>query len=329
MNKNRNIIIFIVIFAFILNIISNYKVRKELDSFRREISNLSNNMNTQMQNLENHFDRRYNGIGEILEKEQSFFEDTSFNMNLKGNKIFVTMKAIPKEITVDERLIAKIVTENNTYEKELDENNTATFEIDIEQVLEPIFMIKSDTTLKQEKLIERYTTDMLSKNIHSEWSNDEKHILEVWINGNEDSLFLTKDEIDKAEFIVTWTESDLGANSSGSSHSSRAMPDTVAAWPIDEGEMIGEFFENLDGISLQAKEIENNEGLSKYELGYCYDFSEYADRKDGNIYEIYFSLTTKGGIKFVTPYNNIATFRTMKDGSSTSSGSDRLVPIFD
>jgi len=190
-------------------------------------------------------------------------------------------------------------------------------------------MIKSDTKLKQEKLMKRYTTNMLSKNINSNWSNDEKNRLEVWINGNEDSLFLTKDEIDKAEFIITWTESDLGGNTSyGSSHSSSAVSDTVSASSIDDGRMMEEFFENLDGISLKAKEIEKSENFSKYELGYYYDFSEYADKKDGRMYEIYFLLTTKSGIKFLTPYNNIATFRTTKDGSSTGSGSDRLIPVF-
>jgi len=239
------------------------------------------------------------------------------------------MKGIPKEIANDEKLIAIITTDDKVYEKEADKNNTAVFEMEITNVIKPSFIIESGKGFKKENFEEIYTANKFSKETYCEWDFEEedKYILEFWIVDEGNIPFLEKEDIEKAEFIMTYTETDMGPNEASASASSRA----VSIDSNSNQKALETFIDDLKGISIPAEFISGDMGRekysSKYALGYYGDFSEYADKENGNIYEIYFRLTTKDGIKYVTSYNPIATFRTMVNGGSTSCGNEILVPV--
>ncbi len=323
MNKNniKNAVIVLAFIMITINFFNIYNMKKELKYLRNDNSSFENNIQNSIRDIQ----YAYRNVEELIKKDQSIFLTTSVDFKLQDNKLAVTMQAFPKEISNTEKLVAKITADGKVYEQEADENNQAVILVDIAETIKPMFIIKSDAGLRQESLDELYTSDIFTVRVFSEWDNEsetleDKMILNLWITSNENTLPFTKNDIEKAEFIIT----DIGILEEQNSNNGdvKASSSTMAA-PV-EGKA-EDYFNKLQGDRIPATKLPGEE---KYVAGYSADFSEYLNSESGKNYEIYFNLTTKDGMQYITPYNSVASFSVYKGGRSSSSGSEILRPIF-
>lgn len=323
MNKNniKNIVIILAFIMLMINFFNINSMKKEFEYLRNDNSRLENNLQNSISDIQH----IYRNVEELIKKEQSIFLTSSVDFKLQGNKIAVTMKAVPKEIASTEKLVARIIANGEVYEQEADENNQAVILVDMAETLKPMFIIKSDTGLRQESLDELYTSEIFTVNVFSEWADEsnsleDKMILNLWIEANENALPFTENDIEKAEFIITDSgiieEPNSNQGYGGASTSDRVIP------MDDKGEY---YFNQLQGDTVPATKLS---GEGKFVIGYSADFSEYLNSEEGIRYEIYFNLITKDGVQYITPYNSVASFSLSKGGRGSSSGDDILRPIF-
>lgn len=311
MNKDKlkNIAL---ILALVLLIVITYNVI----GLKEQVRNLENdrstlfNMQNEIRNIRSEVDTGYDDIEELLKEEQSLFSETSVDIKLKDNMLEITMSAIPKEIYNNETLIAKITAGDKVYEQEADDNGTAVIVVDIIDIIKPMFIIKSETGVRQEALPKQYTNQELTVDIHTEWGEQQSDSwnLDLWILKTEKELPFNKSDIAKAEFILIKKDD--------------AIEEKYEAMIESNNDGL---FSGLDSISIPAEKIADGEG--KLYIGYTADFSEYADKQEGLRYEIFFVLTTKYGMKY-TSYNSVASFTSHEGGSSKGCGSDMIRPIF-
>ena len=304
-----------LILALVLLIVITYNViglKKQIDSYENDRSMLFN-MHNDIRNIRNETDRAYDNIEELLKEEQSLFSKTSVEIKLKDSKLEITMSAIPKEISNDETLIAKITAGDKVYEQQADKSGTAVILVDIIDTIKPMFIIKSETGVRQEALPEQYTNQELTIDIYTDWNDvdrDDQWKLNLWILKTDKELPFNKSDIANAEFMLVKMD-----------HPVEEEYELMIESNIDG------LFADLDSISIPAEEITGGEG--KLYIGYTADFSEYADKHEGLRYEIYFVLTTKDGMKYTSPYNSVASFSSDEGGSSKGCGSDMIRPIFE
>lgn len=304
-----------LILAFVLLIVITYNV---ID-LKKQVTNIENdrpmlyNLQNDLRSIQNEVNDGYDDIEELLEKEQSLFSETSVDIKLKGSKLAVTMSGVPKAIDNSEKLIAKITTGDKIYEQEADENGSAVIVTDMTDVIKPMFIIKSDTGVRQEALPEQYTHEALTFDIYSEWDDDniDQWKLNLWILKTDKELPFTKSDVAKAEFILVKT----------------GIIENEKYEEEIEAEKNGFRLSKFNGISIPAEEISSGEG--KLNIGYTGDFSEYGDKHEDIYYDIYFVLTTKDGIKYTSPYNSVASFTSHENGSSKGCGDDIIRPIFE
>lgn len=314
MNKDKlkNIAL---ILALVLLIVITYNVI----GLKEQVRNLENdrstlfNMQNEIRRIQREVSDGYKDVEDLLKQEQSLFSETSIDIKLKDSKLEITMNAVPKEISNDETLIAKITAGEKVYEQEADENGTAVIVADMTDIIKPMFIIKSETGVRQEALPEQYTHEALTFDIYTEWGEpvSDSWNLNVWILKTDKDLPFNKGDVAKAEFILVKT----------------GIIENEKYEEVIEVKENGFWLDKLNGISIPAEEIASSEG--KLHIGYTADFSEYADKQEDIYYDIYFVLTTKDGIKYTSPYNSVASFTSHKNGSSKGCGDDIIRPIFE
>lgn len=289
-----------------INCLNTYKIKEEIHTLKNE----KRNIEMTIKDLEKHVTEGDNEIKELLKEEQSIFSHTSVDIALKNNKFVVTMQAVPKELKGGEKIIAKVIANGKEYEKEVDENNRAVMEVEIANTIKPIFIIKSDTDIKQEALKKKHTSEIFTDLVSSEWVEDEedasKMRLDAWINGD-----FKEEDIVSAKFIVVDSGVVLEANESYSSHFEGEGPMEL---PKSE----------IEGTIMPAEKITSEEEMK---IGYSGDFSKYMLEGKGIVYNVYFSITKKDGMQYTTPYGPIATYSCVGGFKNMSVGEERLMPI--
>lgn len=118
------------------------------------------------------------------------------------------MRAVPKEIKNNEKLIVRIIANGEVHEQETDENYQAVIIVDMAETLKPTFIIKSDIGLRQESLDELYSSEVFTTRVFGQWNHNDGQlkdsmILDLWFMPNENELPFTANDIEKAEFIIT------------------------------------------------------------------------------------------------------------------------------
>lgn len=306
-DKLKNGVLVASIIMIGVNCVNLYEANHKIASLENEMRGV----HFQLSQMESRMSGSYSNIEEMLTKQQSMFAKTSVNMKCSGNKLEVIMQAEPKQINDDEKLIAKVIANGKEYEQAADENNQAVITVEITDRITPVFIIKSDMGIKQEVLEEMYVSDIFTNTAQSEWLDNEldmnKIALHAWINGD-----FKKEDIAKAEFVVVDTGITLAANegysSSSASSGSLELPS-----------------KDIEGTIITAEEITTEDRAS---LAYSGDFSAYLETGKRNLYNVYFSLTMQDGMKYITPYNPIATFSFGEGGRNISSGNvEMLMPI--
>ncbi len=324
MDKKKNIVIVILALIIVINIFNIVSLNGKINSLENQIYDLNSNTNNRISSLENRFNQNISSIDEILRKEHCLFSKASADITLQDNKLFVTMEAIPKEIKSSEKVIAKVKANNHFYEKELDENNSAKIEIDFCDSLTPSFVIKSSDSLKEEFLNDIYTTDFINVSVETKWddnsSKNNKNVLNLWISENTDGLTYTNDDIKSAEFLLCENPTVLQEYNVSEGSTSAEAPAT----PINttNSDFLSEEYEKI--IRVPAKEIK-----SGFYAGFNADLTEYCYKNNEKAYDIYFTFETKDGIKFLTTINPVASFFSIDDNISKSSGSETIYPVFE
>ncbi|MEG0319019.1 MAG: hypothetical protein RR090_05105 [Niameybacter sp.] len=329
MNKN-NLKKAAVVLAFLMitvNCLNTYRMQRELEYLRSECQNLNNSLQRGMDNVSNKLHEEYGKVETLLTKEQSIFSETSIDLKGQGNKIVVTMRAIPKKMANTETLIARITAGEKVYEQEVASNNEAVMLIGMVETIQPMFIIQSEEGVRQETLEECYTGGIFDVNMGSEWEDRDSGsgismVLNLWTEEDASTLPFPTEDVEKAEFIIV----NSGIVEDGNSAQGQRYTEVERAEHAISEEVKEVYFEGEpQGESVPAMKM-SQEGRS--EICYSGDFSEYAKREDGILYKIYFTLTTKDGMQYVTRDNPVASFSQSKRSSSRSSGGTTIMPLF-
>ncbi|MEG0580138.1 MAG: hypothetical protein RR490_09500, partial [Niameybacter sp.] len=209
MNKN-NLKKAAVVLAFLMitvNCLNTYRMQRELEYLRSECQNLNNSLQRGMDNVSNKLHEEYGKVETLLTKEQSIFSETSIDLKGQGNKIVVTMRAIPKKMANTETLIARITAGEKVYEQEVASNNEAVMLIGMVETIQPMFIIQSEEGVRQETLEECYTGGIFDVNMGSEWEDRDSGsgismVLNLWTEEDASTLPFPTEDVEKAEFII-------------------------------------------------------------------------------------------------------------------------------
>lgn len=342
--KTGAFILVLVILAS--NTIMIGQLKKELREQRAEYGSLENELRNSMGDLQYGVQSQYGEIQDLLSAEQSIFSQTSVELKNNDGQIAVTMRGVPKELASGETVFARVNADGRLQEQELDENYQAVILVDMARVIQPEFVIRSDAGIRQEAMEEIQTSDLLSSHFICMWdlnnAVDNKKPLSLWIEPyGEGGLPFAADQVEKAEFILVNSgvvESSQNQGSGSGSATSMAVPAeglNMEAFQTLEGERIPahpmseqEYMEELAARAGDGIPAGTVSGMESYGVGFWADLSEYAARKDGIRYDVFFMLTTKDGMHYGTP-DAVASFGSTQKSTSTSDGEGALMPIFE
>lgn len=361
-NKQKNALIVFCAVLLVINFFQNRNLKEKVEELQNGYNGLANNMQYELTNIRSSMQENSREIKELMEKGQSLFSEASADLKLQGKKLAVTMSAVPKELRPGEILTARVTAGGQIYEKELDEHNRAVLVIDVADCVEPSFVLTSPAGTRQESLDALYTGQLFTCEVQGNWSRDAeedsgRNLFYAWISPgtDRDALPFEESDIEEAQFIIKDT-GIVETPPSGGRHGSSGGSENVAAFMsagtgnrvvrIPEGVPVaarklaegGGGYNGADNgadsgsvggggeNSGSVGSVGENSGGS---VGYTADLSEYTDKLDGIRYEIYFMLTTKDGMRYVTPDNSIGTFSTYEGGKNRRSGGSTMWPIFE
>lgn len=312
MDKKEKIITVCLIGALALNSWQIYQLHRDIDRLEDKTMNAYNNLQnnaSQSQNiLTSHMEQ-------LLTTQASLFSQTSVDCTLQGKQIAVTLHAIPKELKNDETLLARITTNGKTYEEPAGNNYQVTILLDgasSNEYIQPSFLIRSANGIKQEAIGGFFPSDYLYIPLDCDWieNSDDKVVLDIRLD--KESTALTKAEITQANCIVV----DTGIMERRSPGTRESAVSEIAAPLANGGIPVGD-----NVVAIRQDDTDS--------LHYQADLSKYLKQQEGILYDVYFVITTKAGISFVSTDNAIASFSySRRDGSTTMSGGGGLVPIF-
>lgn len=335
-NKFKTALLIFCSAMLIVAYLQNRQLEEEIESLRERYSGLESHMMSELSSIRS--DIRENGseLKNLMEQGQSLFSKASADLKLKGDKLAVTVSAVPKEQREGEILTARIAAGGQVYEQQLDEYNQTVFEIDVTDSVEPSLRLTSPDGVRQESLDVLYTSQLLTFEVQGNWSadageagsgTDGRNLFYAWVSpgSDRDRLPFEEEDIAEAQFIIEDTgivaeppeDGKSGsASGGGSGYAAAQVPETgnrEAAIPR--------------GASVPARKLAEGNG-SGGTIGYTADLSEYTDRKDGKYYQIYFMLTTKDGMRYVTPDNCIGSFCIYEGWEDRGSAGGSMWPFF-
>lgn len=313
--KIKDIALAVACVMIVINFVGIFSLKQDLKESKAMEQNMQNTLMNAISDIERRVGSGYNAIEQQLKAEQSIFSDTYVAVKPLQGKLEVTARAVPKEIKAGEQLLVKVIADGKTYEGEADANGCAVIRIEPAGNVQVTFILRSDSGVRQESFPEQGTAEALRVHVRSEWAETSavaeqvKMQLTTWIDGTNDSLPFARTDIEKTEYIMVQSPN-------GEPKGEQAEKPTEFAIAASD----------IEGISVVAEEVLGDGEM----LGFTADFSEYAVKKDNVMYEIYFSLTLKDGLKYITPftYNEVASFSVSADGVSQSSGDGDIEPIF-
>ena len=313
-----------------LSLVNTYRINSELSRIRQQLSNMEHNIisGVNQQNASVLHQTRQD-IRQLLQEEQSLFTGTSVDVELIDGQLAVTMSALPKEISHDERLYASVFANGNTYEQEIDASNQAVLLMDITRTISPAFIIRSDQGIRQEKLSDINIRDRLSFYVYSEWDEaisriDDQAVLNLWLVDAEEGAPLSEADIEKAEFILI--NLDLLYDTGQS--------DEPFYMEYGFSDIIIDFIDQDDSdviIRVPAEMVRSNNMTygSKDRFHFQTDLSSVIAQHENSNFDIHFLLSTSQGIRYVNTLNSIASIHMFGNNLQAGSGSERLVPILD
>lgn len=351
MKKKITIAVLVLGFALLgYNSFQIHSLKEQLEQTTSMLFQIRDSQASNTMQLHSSIQNQSQTIENLLQKEQSLFSNTSISVTPNGKQLTVHVSAIPKEINITEKVIARLETDNNVYEAELDDNNQASFSIDLTNTIRPSLLIQSMTGKRQESLDEIDAKSLFSIHTISEWvspSTDSSDSnpntlkaepvptqLSLWVQNSESSSLLASDKIKQAVFVIVNTQIQNETNQAQGSSSETLSAHAQAAFASGSAFCLDtsypyssadELFAHMSGSYLPA-EIQS--GQNGYSIGFSVDLSEYLNRKDDFLYYVYFVVTTTDGITFYSACP-IADFSTQESGSSRMTQETSLDLIFE
>lgn len=292
-----------------------HNLRQELESCLFKAGQIQHDL----EGLQDDIRSQKSQIESILKEHASILLEQSVDYQLKGDKIQVTVFAVPKELAADETVAAKVIAGDAEYEAELDENGRAALLVEPDDMLKTIIQIRSENGVRQQILEERQTGAILACKTNSEWLDDSnaapgsRGLLNVWVTGPEFGLPFTKEDVAKAEFIVV----NSGMYENGGEFGASSVE------TIDYGTIM-DFLESMQGYKIPAQILNASDDAMLFRG----DFAEYIDLEDGIRYDVAFILETRDGLIYTMQDNYIASLSSSETSRHRSSGNGTLIPVF-
>lgn len=307
MDHKEKIAVICVVGMLALNSFQLYQLQQDVNHLQEDTQNNIQSLRNDVRNVNSAISGQEHNIQELLTKQASLFSKTSLNYALQGNQLAVTMQAIPKELKNNETLIARITANGKTYQQTMDADHQATLLIDSVEPIQPSLIIQSANGVRQEALQEEYPLQYLTIPLDCGWEDTK---LDIYLTPQQATLPLQSKDIAKVEcIVVNGGAMEIINSRTPESAAEQAAP--MEAGKIPEGDVVAAAFINEDSP-----------------LHYQADFSDYLDRKDQILYEIYLVVTSKDGMTFASN-QPIASHWSSKNNSRGSSGSGELHPILE
>ena len=312
MDHKEKIAVICVVGMLALNSFQLYQLQQDVNHLQEDTQNNIQSLRNDVRNVNSAISGQEHNIQELLTKQASLFSKTSLNYALQGNQLAVTMQAIPKELKNNETLIARITANGKTYQQTMNADHQATLLIDPVEPIQPSLIIQSANGVRQEALQEEYPLQYLIIPLDCGWEDTK---LDIYLTPQQATLPLQAKDIAKVEcIVVNGGAMEIINSRTPESAAEQAVPAPTApmeAGKIPEGDVVAAAFINEDSP-----------------LHYQADFSDYLDRKDQILYEIYLVVTSKDGMTFASN-QPIASHWSSKNNSRGSSGSGELHPILE
>lgn len=317
MNRERlkNAVLLLAAAVLLLDSVWIGSMRSELRSLQGQLSNAEQSLKSSLQILQSETNSRFLSLESSLKKEQSLFSAADADYGLEGNKIAVSLHVVPKELSEDEVIIARVYAGDRIYEKQADEDGRAKLLVDMAETVTPVLLIKSDRGLRQEALEETYTGNLFDAEVYSVWGDS--YSLVTYISPYERELPFDPEKVAKAEYVVVNSGELEVQNGSGAAEA------VAIEAPYED---VIDIFNGETGERLSAVMMH---GANTKHVEYSGDFSRYADRKDGFRYDVYLCLTMEDGTRFYTPSGSTASFAAGSVTATMADGNGQLVPIYE
>lgn len=327
--RNYKTIAIILAIMLFFNSWQLIQIKQELNDLTYEYNHTLANIQNNVRNIENDFDHQYNRINELLTEQASLFTKTDISMKLAGNKIAVTMQAVPKELQNDETLIARITANGILYDQPADKNGSATILIDPAEYIQPSFIMQSPSGIRQQMLTDYdvSTMEYLSGYVHSSWEDTPDRngdmVLGIYLLDGKGLPFAV-DEIAEVKCIVVNT-GEKGREGTRE-NSIAAVPEAEAVY-VDKPEQISSPDSIPEGDTyIAVKQADSTDDEPHYQADFLDKYSKEAD----NIrYNVYLVITTTDGMRFATTGSKLADFWFGEKNSSTGAFDTTLFPIFE
>lgn len=325
--KNR-LVYTVIIVCLAANFLQLRGMRREVESMRSEISSMHANLSNSAQAIQGEVTRGNEVIRTEIQKSQSLFSEMSADVKLQDGKCVVSVHAVPKEMPENGRTAVALMVDETEYKADLDAGNRAVIMTEAADMIKPVYQIQSDSSVSQEAGETLYMENYFYCDTSSRW-DDTQTVLNVQVTPS-DAVHLTGNDIGNAEFIVVSTgikEEFVNNTGGGGSTSASVYVSSSAGYRAAGQGYVPEPVELPQGDVVEAR-LWN--GFAEGTLSFRGDFSEYLDQEDGMVYQIYFVLTTKEGIRFATPADRyLADFCSARDGDRRGTGGGRLEFIKD
>lgn len=326
--RNYKTIAIILAIMLFFNSWQLVQIKQELNDLTYEYNHTLANIQNNIRNIENDFDHQYNRISELLTEQASLFTKTDISMKLAGNKIAVTMQAVPKELQNNEALIARITANGIIYDQPADKNGSATILIDPAEYIQPSFIMQSPSGIRQQMLSDYdiHTMDYLKGYVHSSWENTpdgNSEVLGIYLPDMNSQPFAA-DEIAEVKCIVVNT---------GEKGREGTRENAIAAVPETEAVYTGkpEQISSPDSIPegdtyIAVKQADSTADEPHYQA----DFLDKYSKEEANLrYNVYLVVTTTDGMRFATSGSKLADFWFADKHSSSGAYDTALFPIFE
>lgn len=308
-NRGWYALLLLVLVISVVNLFSFFQMKRRVEWLEASGWRMENNIQAGFSEIKSEMINQNQKLEEQLQKDRSIFAETSVTLELREDKIAVSMYAMPKEMEQGEMLVAQVVADGQIYEQEMGEGNRTEILIERCNLIKPSFIIKSDVRVRREVLEAISTRELFLIHISGNWL-EEAFCVSI---EEEKILPFEADDIVSAEFIIV----DSGI--------ARTQPNSGFGWggassKESSMEEAAKFFDELQGERLTAIKMP---GITSSEITYRVDLSEYINKKDGIYYEIYFVMETRDGTRYVSE-NPVASFSFLEGSRSTGGGCETL-----
>lgn len=308
-SRGWHALLFLVLAMSVVNAFGIFQLKSRLKWLEDRENWMENNIQASISGIRFEMMDQNQKLKEQLEKERSIFAETSVTLELREDKIAVSMYAMPKEMEQGEMLVAQVVADGQIYEQEMGEGNRTEILVDRCNLIKPSFIIKSDVRVRREVLEDISTQELFLIYISSNWL-EEAFCVSI---EEEKILPFEADDIVSAEFIIA----DSGI--------ARTQPNSGFGWggassKESSMEEVAKLFDELQGERLTAIKMPE---ITSSGITYRVDLSEYINKKDGIYYEIYFVMETRDGTRYVSE-NPVASFSFLEGSRSAGGGCKTL-----